>query len=113
MAGRAQLRNNYINVLTNRLGELLDRKDYPGAVATFGKYRDVCKSENICAGNAGVVYSNWSLDHQRAGDWQSARKVLQDCVGELPNDSRCRDALAILQEPPPILITAAVSALRG
>ena len=93
----SKLKNNYINVLTNRLGELIDRKDYPAAVATFGKYRDLCKAQDICAGNAGIVYSNWSLDHQRAGDWQSARKVLQDCVGELPGNSHCRDALADLE----------------
>jgi tetratricopeptide (TPR) repeat protein len=92
-----KLRNNYLNVLSNRLGELIDRDDYPTAVATFTKYRDLCKSEDVCAGNAGIVYSNWSLHHQRTGDWQSARKVLQDCVGELPNDSHCREKLADLE----------------
>lgn len=93
----AKLRNNYLSVLSNRLGELIDRNDYPTAIATFTKYRDICKSEDICAGNAGIVYANWSLHHQREGDWQSARKVLQDCVGELPNDSHCRDGLADLE----------------
>jgi hypothetical protein len=92
-----KLRNNYLSVLSNRLGELIDRNDYPTAVATFTKYRDLCKSQDTCAGNAGVVYSNWSLHHQREGDWQSARKVLQDCVGELPNDSHCREGLADLE----------------
>jgi hypothetical protein len=62
-----------------------------------GRMRDLCKAQDICAGNSGIVYSNWSLDHQRAGDWQSARKVLQDCVGELPGNSHCRDALADLE----------------
>ena len=44
-----------------------------------------------------TVYGNWSIDHQNAGDWQSARQVLQDCVSQLPSAARCRDALADLE----------------
>lgn len=91
------LKTNYISVLTNRLGELIDRKDYPTAVQTFGKYRALCLSREECVGNASIVYANWSIDHQNAGDWQSARQVLQDCVSQLPNDGRCRDALTDLE----------------
>jgi hypothetical protein len=91
------LKANYISVLVNRLGELIDRKDYPTAAQTFGKYRALCVSEGVCAGNASIVYANWSIDHQNAGDWQSARQVLQDCVTQMPGDSRCRDALADLE----------------
>ena len=43
------------------------------------------------------MFANWSIDHQNAGDWQSARQVLQDCVSQLPTDSRCRDALTDLE----------------
>src|SRR3954447_7936301 len=92
-----KLKANYISVLVNRLGELIDRKDYPTAAQTFGKYRALCLSEGVCAGNASIVYANWSIDHQNAGDWQSARQVLQDCVTQMPGDSRCRDALADLE----------------
>ena len=91
------LKANYISDLVNRLGELIDRKDYPTAAQTFGKYRALCLSEGVCAGNASIVYANWSIDHQNAGDWQSARQVLQDCVSQMPGDSRCRDALADLE----------------
>jgi hypothetical protein len=91
------LKANYISVLVNRLGELIDRKDYPTAAQTFGKHRTLCLSEGVCAGNASIVYANWSIDHQNAGDWQSARQVLQDCVSQMPGDSRCRDALADLE----------------
>jgi hypothetical protein len=54
-------------------------------------------SHGTCAGNASIVYANWSIEHQRSGDWQSARKVLQDCVGEMPNDDRCKGALSDLE----------------
>lgn len=91
------LRNNYLSVLVNRLGELIERKDFPAAASTFGKYRALCAPHETCASNASIVFANWSIEHQRAGDWQSARKVLQDCVGELPSDSRCKDALSDLE----------------
>ena len=91
------LRNNYLSVLVNRLGELIDRKDFPTAVSTFSKYRALCAPHETCASNASIVFANWSIEHQRTGDWQSARKVLQDCVGELPSDSRCKEALSDLE----------------
>jgi hypothetical protein len=93
----SKLKDNYVGVLVNRLGELIVRKDYPTAVTTFGKYGDVCRSSNVCVDNASIIFANWSIDHQNAGDWQSARHVLQDCVSQLPGDSRCRDALADLE----------------
>ena len=92
-----KLKTNYLAVLTNRLGELLERKDYPGAVKVFKDHRDACRSFDVCAGNAGVVYGNWSIEYQNAGDWQSARRVLQECVAELPGESRCRTALTDLE----------------
>jgi len=91
------LKQNYLAVLVDRLGELINRKDYPTAVTTFRKYGDLCRSSSVCAGNASIVYANWSIDHQNNGDWQSARHVLQDCVTQLPADSRCKDALTDLE----------------
>jgi len=92
-----KLQDNYLGVLVDRLGELIVRKDYPTAVATFGKYGDLCRSNDTCTNNASIMFANWSIDHQNNGDWQSARQVLQDCVTQLPSDSRCRDALADLE----------------
>jgi hypothetical protein len=92
-----KLKHNYTGVLSDRLGELMLKKDYGTAVKVFSAHRDACRSSETCAGNAGVVYGNWSIEHQNAGDWQSARQVLRECVTELPNDSRCRDALTDLE----------------
>ena len=93
----AALRNNYLGVLVSRLSELMARPDYPGAAQTFEKYRDVCLSDATCAGDAGIVYANWSIDRQNAGDWQAARQILQDCLKQLPGDGRCRDQLTELE----------------
>ena len=92
-----KLKINYLALLDDRLGELIAKKDYPGALQAVIRHRDVCRADKICAGNIGVVYGNWSIEHQNAGDWQSARQVLQECVSVLPGDSRCRDALTDLE----------------
>jgi hypothetical protein len=92
-----KLRGNYLAVLNNRIGDLVSKKDYPAAVKIYARHRDVCRSNEVCAGNVGIVYGNWSIDHSNAGDWQAARQVLRDCVSELPNDARCREALADLE----------------
>jgi hypothetical protein len=92
-----KLRANYLNVLDDRLGELLAKEDYPAALGVVAKHKDACRADKICAGNIGVVYGNWSIHHQNAGDWQSARQVLQQCVADLPGDARCKDALSDLE----------------
>ena len=92
-----KLRANYVNVLDDRLGELLAKEDYPAALEVVAKHKDACRADKICAGNVGIVYGNWSIHHQNAGDWQSARQVLQQCVADLPGDARCRDALSDLE----------------
>jgi len=92
-----KLKANYLNVLDDRLGELLTKEDYPAALDVVAKHKDACRADKICAGNIGVVYGNWSIHHQNAGDWQSAREVLQRCIADLPGDTRCKDALSDLE----------------
>ena len=92
----AKLRNNYINVLTNGSASCSIARTTRARSPRLEVPRRVQIREHLRRKRRRRL-SNWSLDHQRAGDWQSARKVLQDCVGELPNDSRCRDALADLE----------------
>lgn len=93
----AALRSNYASELISRLAELIDHQDYPSAAQTFTKYRDVCLSDATCVNDAGIVYTNWSIDRQNAGDWQAARQILQDCVGQLPSEGRCHEQLTELE----------------
>jgi hypothetical protein len=92
-----KLRTNFLSVLNNRLCDLIDKHDYPTAVTVFQSHREACRAQKICAGNASISYRNWSIDHLNAGDWQSARQVLQQCVSELPDDPACRDTLTDLE----------------
>jgi hypothetical protein len=93
----ATLRVNYVSLFNDVLCELMASKDYAGAAKAYGEHRDACRSEPVCASNVAVIYGNWSIDYANAGDWPSARRVLQECVSELPSDSRCRAALTDLE----------------
>jgi hypothetical protein len=92
-----KLRTNYLSELNNRLVELIEKKDAKAALEMFGRHKQACLSNEICASNVGIVYGNWSIDYENAGDWQSARKVLQDCVAELADSGNCRAALTDLE----------------
>ena len=93
----AMLRNNYLSLLNDLLCEHIAKKDHPAALQVYAAHRDVCRSNEVCAGNIAVTYGNWSIQYANAGDWPSARKVLQECVTEMPSESRCRQALADLE----------------
>ena len=92
-----KLRDDYANVLNDRLCALIDKKDYTKAIEVYTAYRDVCRADKVCASNVAVAYGNQSIDAQNAGDWPSARQALQQCMAELPADASCRDALADLE----------------
>jgi len=92
-----KLRQNWINVVIDRLCALIDKKDYAGALRVYGDYKEPCRAEKVCAGDVAIVYVDQSVDAQNAGDWPSARAALQQCVAELPDDARCRDGLADLE----------------
>jgi hypothetical protein len=92
-----KLRQNFMNVYDNHMLELMNKKDYAASVRVTGKHFDACLCDKICASNVSVVYGNWSIDYQNAGDWQGARRVLQECVTRLPGDAPCSDALRDLE----------------
>ncbi len=92
-----KLTTNYLSELNNRICESIDKKDPARALKLYTRHKPACLSNQVCAGNVGVVYGNWAIDYQNAGDWQGARRVLQECAAELPADTRCRDALTDLE----------------
>jgi hypothetical protein len=92
-----KLRTNYVAVLDSRMGELTLKHDFPAAEKVFTRYREPCLARSTCADNAVILYRNWSITHQNAGDWQSARRVLQQCVAELGVGKACADDLRDLE----------------
>jgi len=93
----AALHSNLVGLLVSRLADQIDRHDYPAAAQAVVKYREVCLSDATCTNDAGVVYTNWSIDRQNAGDWLAARQILQECAAQLPGDGRCRNQLTELE----------------
>jgi hypothetical protein len=45
--------------------------------------------------NQKAVFLSWAIEHQNAGDWPGARKVLEDCEAKVPG--LCRDDLEGLE----------------
>lgn len=89
------LRQNFLNILSDQMLTLMTKKNYVGAVKAVSKHIDTCRSESVCAHNLAVVYSNWANDDLYAGNRQGARKALQECVTQLPDDAQCAYALKI------------------
>lgn len=76
--------------------EFLDRADYPGAAEFLASRVDMCLASKDCTYDAQVLYFNWSIAYQNAGDWQGARKTLQSCV-EVLHDAECTQRLTDLE----------------
>ena len=92
-----KLRNNYVSVINDRMCELIVKEDFTTALTVFANNRDACRADKTCGGNVGIVYTNWSITRENAGDWHSARQVLQTCVTDLPEDAHCQNALRELE----------------
>jgi hypothetical protein len=88
-----KLKNNYVGVVEDHFNDLAAKKDYPAAAKVFTDHREACLASPTCGHNAGIIYSNWSIDQANAGNWPAVRQVLQDCVAALPAFPDCAAAL--------------------
>ena len=93
----ATLRQNLMNVYDDRLIELTNQKSYEAALKAVAKHFDQCLRDKICGHNAGVVYESWAVGYYNLGDWQSERRVLQECVARVPSEAFCNDQLKQLE----------------
>jgi hypothetical protein len=91
------LRNNYVSVINDRMCDLIAKEDFTTALRVFADHRDACRADKVCGGNVGIVYTNWSITRENAGDWPAARQLLQTCLTDLPGDVHCQDALKELE----------------
>jgi hypothetical protein len=87
------LRQNFLNVLNDQMLTLMTKKNYVGAITAVSKHMDACRKERVCASNLAAVYGNWANDDLFAGNRQGARKALQECVAQLPDNAQCAYAL--------------------
>lgn len=80
----------------NPLIDLLNKDDFPGGAAFLAQHTDACLASKDCAHAAELLFFNWSIGNENAGDWAAARKVLQDCVASI-HDALCSRRLSDLE----------------
>lgn len=81
----------------NPMIDSLNKSDYDGAAAFLAQHVDQCLASKDCRYDAEVLYYNWANAYENAGDWQGARKTLQDCVETLHQDAVCSGRLTDLE----------------
>jgi tetratricopeptide (TPR) repeat protein len=92
-----KLHDNFYGVLIDRMLLFMKDSHFDQAAAVAAKHLDGCRAYPVCAKDLQVVYRNGSIEAQRAGDWPGARRFLQQCVANLPDDAQCRSDLADLE----------------
>jgi tetratricopeptide (TPR) repeat protein len=81
----------------NALIDMVRQSDYSGAATYLSQHLDQCLASKDCHYEAEILYYNWSITYENAGDWQETRKTLQKCLEALPQDPMCTSRLADLE----------------
>lgn len=87
------LKENLVTVLTDRLTELQVAHDYEKSLDVVTKHIDLCRADEACLNNLYLTFDAWCVKYQVAKDWPNAKKVMQTCIGLLPDDTRCHHTL--------------------
>lgn len=91
------MRSDLLSTLQDVMAAHMMKNEYAAARASIDKRLDLCRGDKLCASNLAILYGNWSNAYQDQGDWQVARQKLQDCLGVLPGNAACGDALKDLE----------------
>ncbi len=81
----------------NPMIDLMNQSNYQGASDFLTQHLDQCKASKDCVYDAEIIYYNWANSFENVGDWQGARKTLQDCLQALEGDATCTERLADLE----------------
>ncbi len=88
------IRKNLLNVLMNRMTEAAQvSHEYEKSLGAIQKHIDACRTDDSCLNNLYLTFDSWCVKYQLAKDWPSAKKVMQTCIGLLPDDTRCHHTL--------------------
>ena len=91
------LHANFLNRIEDAMLAHIRKSEFAAARNVIDKRLDLCRADKTCAENLTVLYRNWSRVYQNQGDWQVARQKLQECLGVVPGDAACGDALKDLE----------------
>jgi hypothetical protein len=89
----AVLQRNFTTVITDRLTELQVANDYEKSVAVAAKHARACHDDEACLNNLYLSFDAWDVKFQLAKDWPNAKKVMEQCIALLPDDTRCHHTL--------------------
>lgn len=81
----------------NPMLDSLRQSNYQAAADFLAQHLDQCKASADCIYAAELVYYDWANTFENVGDWQGARKTLQDCLQTLAGDATCSERLADLE----------------
>jgi len=87
------LRNDFVDVLLDRMTELQADGQYEKSVDVVRKHIDACRADDACLNNLYLTFDGWCVKHQLAKDWPRAKKDMQVCIALLPDDTRCHHTL--------------------
>ena len=87
-----------------QMHELMKAGQFAEALQAPQRHLGLCHADPICAGNIKVVSHNWMVSFENravqaynAGDWLTARTVLQQCLAAIPDAEPCGQRLQELE----------------
>jgi hypothetical protein len=92
-----RLKESYASVLTQHIWALYQSRDFRAIVVAFGKDSVLCRADVACLATVGGAFVSLAVTPMNAGDWQTARQILLECVAALPLEARCIDTLKDLE----------------
>lgn len=102
--GADGLRGNFLAVLMQRMQALMQAGQFAEALQVPQRHLGLCQADPTCAGNLQVVTHNWMVSFENravqaynAGDWLTARTVLQQCLAAIPDAAPCSQRLQELE----------------
>jgi hypothetical protein len=65
------------------------------------KHIGACHDDSVCLNNLYLTFDGWCVHYQLKQDWANAKKVMERCIGVLPDDTRCHHTLEGLNSQHP------------
>lgn len=87
-----KIKDGLLWVLMDHLLELMNKKDFDGALAFIRPRFELCRKEQECANNLGVIYRNQAADQWNGGNHKAALETLDECIRLVPLAKDCKSS---------------------
>jgi hypothetical protein len=96
-----KLKQNLLWIMADRMTELQTKFEYEKSLAVIEKHIGACHDDSVCLNNLYLTFDGWCVHYQLKQDWANAKKVMERCIGVLPDDTRCHHTLEGLNSQHP------------